>query len=282
MGICYKCNKNILPDFKICPYCGADLNLNDVENVIEEVPAKGITIEFAYSSSQNFEFALNSAKKFDSFNQFGEGKKAIFRVSISKEELNELSELLENLKGWRNRKVYIDGKKEPWESIFNYTWCYNQRNKSYKPELYCFGYKNDYGISPWGCIQTRLFFNEYSDLFKYGKWINEKGDWQFDKEEIKHHILNDLHQYKFCPALNLDFIDQVLNAFPDVVNPNTDKNWKFDESYEEVEDCLKVKQTQFGEEEIVYMKGVIPKKIKAILNNINENLSKKFPINLLK
>lgn len=169
-----------------------------------------------------------------------------------------------------------------WDSVFNYVWCFNQRNKSYKPDLYCFGYKNDYGISPWGCIQTRLFFNDFSDIFKYGKWLNTEGDWQFDKEEIIHHLERDFHDYRYCPAMNKDLIYSFIAAFPEVVNPNKDKNWKFDESFEEDDDCLKVEFMSYGEKETLFMKGVTPKKVKAILKEINEKLTIKFPIEILK
>lgn len=273
MGICYNCNKKILPDFNVCPYCGVKLEIEQVE--YEDVPGKGITIEFGYSSSQSFEFAVKSASKFETYLKFGDGKKSFYRVTVSQENIASLSELIENLKGWRNRKVYLDGEKVLWDSIFNYNWCYNKRNKSYKPELYCFSY--EYGISIWGCIQTRLHFEEHSDLFTFGKWINKEGDWQFDKEQIRHHIENDLHEYRFCPAMKTGFLIELIEAFPSIVNPNKDKNWKFVEDYDGDEDSLPVVKKEYGEEETVYMKCVAPKKKKAILKEINDKLKIKFP-----
>ena len=80
--------------------------------------------------------------------------------------------------------------------IFNYSWCFNQRKSSFKPELYCFGYENEYQLNTWGCIQSQLSFTENSELFTFGKWLNKNGDWQFDKERIRHYLQKNLFHYK--------------------------------------------------------------------------------------
>lgn len=103
MGTCYKCKKKVSPDFNVCPYCGVDLSLEDELIEIENIPKKGVTIEFNYSASQSFEFAVKSAGSFDTFRKFGEDKKATYRVTVEQSKLASLNELLENLKGWRSR-----------------------------------------------------------------------------------------------------------------------------------------------------------------------------------
>ena len=316
MKNCFNCNKEVEPDFKVCPYCGVRLDeiecpvchyknepnskfcqecgnkllegtgqkskelskvtvINEVET-IEDVPKEGVTIEFNYSSSQSFEFAVKSASEFKSFRKFGEGKKALYRVTVKENEMDRLDELIENLKGWRNRRVYLNGEKVQWDNIFCYAWCYNQKKNSFKPELYCFGYERDYNINIWGCIQSNLFFTEYSELFTFGKWINNRGDWQFDKERIRHYLEKNLYLYRFCPAINLALTDEAINAFPDIVNPNKDKNWEFVEDYGSTEGLL-VKRQEYGFTETVYMKCVAPKRRKPIIEEISKRMKLKLP-----
>ena len=185
---CHKCSYINEPNSKFCQECGSKLtkeskttssktkDMEDVEVIIAPIPDTGITIEFNYSSSQTFEFALEEARKFSTYSEYGEGKKAVYRVHVNDDEVEKLDNLVDNMKGWRNRKVYHNGDKIPWDSVFSFKWCFSQRNASYKPELYCFGYENDYEFNLWGCLRTHLGFNESSDLFTYGKWLNTKAD----------------------------------------------------------------------------------------------------------
>src|SRR5690606_13826274 len=181
--------------------------------------------------SQTFDFAVEEASKFESYLKLGENKKAIYRVNVNEEEIESLEPLLENLKGWRNRKVYHNGEKALWDSMFSFQWCNQKRKNSFKPELYCFGFENNYDYNLWGCIQSRLPFTEYSQIFTYGKWLNTKGDFEFDKERIRHELEKNIYKYRFCPAINLDLIKDVLNVFPEIVNPVKDDNWKFIKNY---------------------------------------------------
>lgn len=314
MKICYKCTSGIQDDFKFCPHCGANqseikcsncnflnepnsrfcqecgTNLSvqkeketkinskepEVELIIVPIPDFGITIEFNYSSSQTFEFALIEAKKFDSFVEFGEGKKAIYRVTIAEDQIELLDNLVENMKGWRNRRVYHNGEKVLWDSIFSYKWCYDQRKKSYKPEYYCFGYENNYEFNLWGCIQSRLGFSENSELFTYGEWLNNKADWKFDKERISHNLEKNIYQYRFCPVMNLELIKDVIDAFPEKVNPANDKNWKFVRNWRS-EEGLKVITNDYGYKEENYMNGAAPTNMKNFVNEISKKINRKLP-----
>jgi hypothetical protein len=275
---CNNCGNEIKKEYKFCPFCGLRLSLkikcsycnsendrgakychecgNELPhtkpppkteskagnvniNIDIPIPDKGITIEFNRSSSATFEFAVNAARKFESYTEIGEGKKAKYRVTVNEDELEDLDELLESLKGWRNRHVYLNGEKVPWDSILQHTWCYARRKASYKPELFCFGYEQEYSFNLWGCMHTSLSFNEHSKLFQCGKWLNSKGDWEFDKNRIKFELNKELHQYRFCPAINFPLIIEILDVFPKKVNPKKDDNWKFVESYSAV-DGLKI------------------------------------------
>lgn len=310
MANCYKCQTEIEESFKFCPYCGSNQqeitcskckynnepnskfcqecgeNLvrsktkketNAIEIIEQPIPDFGITIEFKYSTSQTFEFAVAEAKKFRTYQKIGEDKKAIFRVNVSDSEIQTLEPLLENLKGWRNRKVYHNGEKVLWDSMFSYQWCYGQRKASYKPELYCFGYENNYDYNLWGCIQSRLNFTEHSELFTYGKFLNTKGDWEFDKDRISHQLEKNLYQYRFCPAMDLDLVKDVLIAFPDRVNPSKDNDWKFIRNYRS-QDGLKISEKDsYGYVDEYYANGAAPTSMKNFLAQMSKRMNKKLP-----
>lgn len=312
MNKCYSCNTEINDSFKFCPYCGVKLsekicsncntanqpsskfcfecgkdlskntpktNNKKVENIeITPPPVSnhGITIEFKHSSSMNYEFALEEAKKIDSYEEYGSGKKTIHRVNVNEEEIDSLSELIENMKGWRNRSVYLKGEKVTWDSIFRYKWCYNNRESSYQPELHCYGFDQEYNFNIWGCIQTNLTFTKDSKLFTLGKWINKEGDWEFDKDRIRHELELGIHDYRFCPAININLIQDVLDAFPTVVNPKKDKNWDFVENRKSEEGLL-VTTSRYGYKEKQFMNGAQPKSIKNFIKEIEKKINYKLP-----
>ena len=87
-------------------------------------------------------------------------------------------ELVEHLKGWRKRVVYVDGEKVPWDSVFSFIWCFEKRKSSFKPDLYCFGYEDEWQINIWGCIRSDLPFTENANWCEWGHWVNKRGDWE--------------------------------------------------------------------------------------------------------
>jgi len=287
--ICSKCNYPNEPNSKFCQECGEPLFSKlkaqpqqkkekvNVEIIIPEPPKVGITIEFPYSTAQSFDFAIREAKKFETFEQYGEDKKALYRINVFEDELYRTKDLLEHLKGWRKRTVYCNGEKAVWDDIFRFFWCYESKLTSYKPEYYCFGYENEYEFNIWGCLMAGMSFNEDSKWFTYGKWVNDTGDWEFNKERIKHELAKELHNYRYCPAINLTLIQEVLEALPRVVNPAKNKNWKFMETYgEDGTNTLMHKINEDGYERIVYYNGVCPKG-KLFLKDISDNIRKKLP-----
>lgn len=314
MKKCFNCEIKINDNFKFCPHCGFNqvmlkcpscqiTNENESKfctecgtelpyNIVSKqnskveinehpVPDHGITVEFNYSSSQNFDFAVEEARKFESFQKIGQDKKAIYRVNVIEEDIESLDSLIESLKGWRNRKVYHNGEMVIWDSMFSYLWCHDRRKNSYKPELFCFGFENNYDYNLWGCIQTRLPFNEYSNIFTYGKWLNTKGDWQFDKERISHEIEKNIYKYRFCPAMNLDLILDVINAFPEIVNPAKDANWKFIKNYGSQEGLKISEKDNYGYVDEYYAKGASPISMKKFLLDLTSRLKRKIPTGVI-
>lgn len=272
--VCPKCQYSNEGNSKFCQECGTSLRpSNNVKTPpkktdeaepeilisIEAPPKVGITIEFPYSTAQSFDFAVAAAQKYPTFKQFGQDKKAIYRVTIQPYEMDTAADLLEHLKGWRKRTVYVNGEKVTWDSVFSFGWCYEKKKASFKPDFYCFGFENEYQFNAWGCIQSNLPFTDNAQWFCWGSWLNNKGDWKFDKERIRHELQKGLYQYRFCPALRPELIQDVLNALPDVVNPTKDKNWKFVERWsEENSPGLVVTMNRYGVKENVVMKGVSP------------------------
>ena len=76
--------------------------------------ATTITIEFPHSTAGSFAFALAAARTASTFEQERDGKEALYRVSYASEDLAEAIPLVEQLKGWRRRAVYVDGEQLPW------------------------------------------------------------------------------------------------------------------------------------------------------------------------
>jgi len=257
---------------KFCPKCGTPVAASasaptastaPTKNVVEILeseppPQQGITIEFPYSSSASFEFAVKAARAFSTFKQFGEGKKAIYRVNFPSHDMPAAMELVENLKGWRNRTLYVNGEKVPWDNVFGFIWCYQKRASSFKPDLYCFGYEQQYQTNPWGCVHSELFFTDFAEWFRWGRWVSDKGDWEFDKQRIRHELQRTLYNYRFCPAIQLQLVEDVLAALPNRVNPRNDPDWEFAESHDDTTQGLIVEIKRFGFKEKVVMVGVAP------------------------
>lgn len=269
--ICPDCKYQNEFNSKFCQECGRSLRpihapdlqvesiLQKPSILIEPAPKDGITIEFHFSTAQSFEFAVAEARKQVSFKQFGEDKKAVYRITVQAKELAGVIDLLEHLKGWRKKFVYVNGDKVPWENVFAFEWCYRKKLASFKPDLYCFGYENEWEANIWGCIQAHLSCEENAPWFKWGKWLNNKGEWQFDKERIMHELQKSLFSVRFCPALRTDFIERIINALPETVNPNKDAKWRFLESFgSEDENGIVVTRTKYGFEERVILVGVYP------------------------
>lgn len=290
--VCSTCQYENESNSKYCQECGKSLILSNQsyksnnqyaespQILIEKVEApasEGITIEFPYSSSQSYSFAVETAEKFTSYKVFGKDKKVTHRVIVKENEIESLTELIDSLKGWRNRTVYLNGEKVPWDAIFSFNWCFAKKKVCFKPDYYCYGYEYDYQFNIWGCIQANLPFSENADWFLWGNWLNKKGDWKFDKDRITHELQKNLYKYRYCPALNADLIQDVIKAFPEIVNPKKDKNWKFVERWgDDNFSGLTIEISRFGYSQKVTMIGVTPNGRGAI-RELTKKMSYKLP-----
>lgn len=243
--LCPTCGSENSADSRFCAKCGANLDAKGQNiQVMFDIPQKGISIEFAESSAASFPKAIELAKTTNGYQTCQKNKKTWHLATFPSGALADALPLAGTLSGIRNRVLYIDGKEQQWDDVFGFIWCAAQRASAYRPVEYCFG-KDENRFNPWGCKQIRMDWTEWASWFCYGKWeksgfISSKVQWRFDKDRIRHEFATNLHRYRHCPHLNASLPEAILRYLPDVVVPNTDKNWDYHQRYEETPGAIKV------------------------------------------
>jgi len=256
---CPACKTAVTPSAKFCPSCGgpvADSNAATPIRTDLSIPASGITIAFAESSGAAFPQALELARKNPGFQEALRGGKRWYAATWSPSEIQGAVKLMEHMKGWRNRQVYVDGELREWDDVFGFSYCYRMREQAYNPNTYCFfGDRNE--LSIFGCVQCEKVWTEWADWFSFGRFAS-KSAFQFDKDRIRHEVLQDLHPCRFCPHLRLDFVEAVVDVFPETVNVTDRGPWGYKESYQQTPDAIAVKVRHEWGTETVYVDGVKP------------------------
>lgn len=191
-------------------------------------PCRRITIEFGASASPTFPKALEAARRFPGFSEVGEGKAKMFSVEVEWEGWGHALDLVEHLKGWRNRWVYVDGERREWQEVMYFLNCFNTQRTSYQPERHCVEgqYKND--ISPFGCIYSGLSLVWPTSGWLQAGTFDAELTFHFDKAAMRRILEENLFRVRFCPALLLDRALEVLQAFPPWASPRRDPRWQFD------------------------------------------------------
>lgn len=243
---CPKCSTDADSKAKFCPNCGAPLS-NSAEEPLKtdfEIPLSGHAIEFSESTAANFPKALELAKKAPKFETCVRGKKTWYLAHWPEQSFVEVAQLADLLSGIRNRRYYDNGSEVPWDEVFAFVWCAEQRGAAYKPVEYCFG-KDENQINPWGCKQVRFEWTEWARWFSYGQFkktglLKSTYTWVFDKERIRHEVMTNLHHYQRCPHLRIHLVDAVLKSIPDEIEISSSAGWKYSRAYEEVPGSLKV------------------------------------------
>ena len=242
---CPSCQDLVLANAKFCPSCGVKLGEAIQASAVQvefKYPAKGISIEFAESSSASFGDALKTAKGAPDFQKCQRDRKTWYLASWDQSQVADATVLAGNLKGIRNRKVYVDGEPKGWDEVFGFLWCYRQRQEAYRPETYCFG-MDEKRLNLFGCKQARMEWSDWSDWFSYGHF-RKKDVFVFDKARIQHEVHTNLHKVKFCPCLRPKLIEQVLALLPAEVSISSRSGWKYKESYEQTPTSIKVVQKE--------------------------------------
>ena len=267
---CPACSSEVPLDAKFCPKCGGSLGQSDQETAVAvayDIPTSGVAIEFAESSASGFVDAVRRAKDAPVQATCVKARKTWYLVAWPKSEIAVAARLASDLKGIRNRKVWLDGKEARWDDVFSFTWCSAQRESAYRPVEYCFG-MDEKRLNIWGCKQVRLEWNDWSDWFSYGSFkragILKKYDiFVFDKARIRHELESNLFRFRLCPHLNFPLIESVLAKFPNEVEikPNGDWTYKRDdaESPGAIKISMKTTEDGYTFNETYFSTGVTPR-----------------------
>ena len=238
---CPSCKAEVLPTAKFCPSCGVPLAEAIQAAAVQvefDYPSKGISIEFAESTSASFGEALKVAKGAPDFQKCKRERKTWFLATWDQSQVTEAAVLASHLKGIRNRKAFVDGESKGWDEVFGFLWCYKQRQEAYRPELYCFG-MDEKRLNICGCKQANMEWSDWADWFSHGHF-RKKDVFVFDKARIWHEIQTSLHKFKFCPCLRPKLVEQVIALLPAEVSVSSRSGWKYKESYEQTPTSIKV------------------------------------------
>tara|TARA_R110002096_G_scaffold195568_1_gene378218 strand:- start:1910 stop:3193 length:1284 start_codon:yes stop_codon:yes gene_type:complete len=267
---CPSCSASAPVDAKFCPKCGGSLEQSDKEAAVPvayNIPSEGIAIEFAESTASGFADAVTRAQGAPVSGTCVKGKKTWYLAAWPKEEIADAVVLVKDLKGMRNRKVWIDGRESRWDEVFGFTWCCEQRRSAYRPAEYCFGI-DEKRLNIWGCKNTRMEWAKWSDWFSYGSYkkggmLKNHNVFVFDKERIRHELETSLFQFRFCPYMNFNLIEAVLELFPDEAEIKPRGAWDYKEDYDESPGSIRVKEKVndggYTYTKEFYSSGVVPR-----------------------
>jgi predicted RNA-binding Zn-ribbon protein involved in translation (DUF1610 family) len=229
---CLQCNQSISARANFCPNCGKPLIPSEKARPAFQFPETGYAIEFADSTATNFPTVLEKAKQSFRYETCVKGRTTWHLAVFNGDQFLLVMELAKSLDGNKKRKIYINGKEERWRDVFAFMFCTSIRKYSNNPKAYCFGV-DDRQINLWGCKQLSMGWNDWSDWFAYGSLQKSSEGtnlyvWTFDKEKILHELNSKLFTYRFCPHINTNLIQAILELLPNKVevSPSTE-DWRF-------------------------------------------------------
>ncbi|MEW6249992.1 MAG: TerB family tellurite resistance protein [Planctomycetota bacterium] len=240
---CSKCAANCQATAKFCPECGAAMQGQPQPHGTRlefEYPKSGVAIEFAETTAATFDAALRAAKAAPLYQEIERSKKRWLLAAWPTGNAGDALDVVANLKGVRNRKVYIEGAAHPWDEVFGFLSCSEQRGAAYKPAEYCFG-ADEKRPNLWGCKQLCMDWVQWAEWFTYGKWVG-KDTFEFDKDRITHELETNSHRLRFCPHLRRDLLQAVLQLLPGRVRVSDREGWKYKESYEQTPNSINIVQ----------------------------------------
>ncbi len=235
MLVCDKCGAGIIKGSKFCPQCGDPVTEADrINHLSTELQVAIVEISFGYSSSPNFQKAVDICKNIPSYSVINEGKQAKHKVTLPITEVELIINLYEIVGNWKSSKMLINGHIATKKDLTYFgVGCYRNRQRSYNPKQYCFG-ETEYEANIWGCKRLNLPISEWgSNWLDYGNF-DKSGVWHFDKKRIKHELELGLKENELCPMLNRKMVLDTLDKFPNSINPKRDKNWQYKIEYEEI------------------------------------------------
>lgn len=235
MLVCDKCGAGITEGSKFCPQCGdAVTDADRITAPKKQSNVARVEILFGYSSSPNYQKAVNICKNIPTYETESEGKQATHKVSLPITEIELIINLFDLVGNWKSSQMLINGHSSTKKQLTYYgVGCFRSRQKAYKPEQYCFGEK-EFEANIWGCKRLNMPIYEWGGgWLEYGKFDNS-GIWHFDKKRIRHELEIAIKENELCPVLEPQKIFNTLEKIPDTINPKRDKKWAYRTSYEEV------------------------------------------------
>ena len=272
-SVCPACKAELGPNAKFCSACGAVVDSNTRASTAAVatclVPAEtGVTVAFAESSAAGFAQARRVAEGHSTFQGYRVGSKTWYAASFTLEQRGDLLALVKNLKGMRNREVYIDGSLRQWDACFRYTYCAARRESAFRQTEYCFG-EEEFNRNCWGCGQLNLPWTEWAEWFSWGRFIDQT-TFEFDIPRIEHELARQKQGVDLCPYFREKYFEQALKHFPQRVLVTPDGDWDYQDSYDRGARTFEVRVLMdFGdgdtEVDTRHVSGVTPKNRKTIL-----------------
>lgn len=235
MLVCDKCSASINEGSMFCAQCGDPVTeADEVTRAISTSGAAMVQICFGNSTSAGYAKAISICEKLPSYEITGEGKQVQHKVTLPLTEVELVANIFDLVGSWKSSQMLINGLPATKRDLSYYgVGCYRNRQKSYKPEAFCFG-ERQYEANIWGCKKLNMPIYEWGGgWLDYGQF-DSKGAWHFDKGRIRHELEVGLKENQFCPVINRAQVLETLDNLPDSIDPRTDKNWQYRTNYEEV------------------------------------------------
>ena len=236
MLVCDKCGAGITTGAKFCAQCGDPVTEADkVTNAVSDNGIAQVEIKFGQSSSPSYKKAVSICENLPSYKVSGEGKEIEHSVTLPITEIELLINLYELVGNWKSSQMLINGHIETKKALTYYgAGCYRNRQKSFRPEQYCFG-EREYEANIWGCKRLNMPVHEWGGgWLDYGKF-DSNGIWHFDKARIRHELETKIKENELCPVLKRQHVFETLENLPEIINPKREKNWEYRTSYEQVD-----------------------------------------------
>jgi hypothetical protein len=208
-------------------------------------PFKTITIEFAETKAGSFHGAISKAKKIGELRTFRRDNRNWFSVSVPQPRLIDVIPLANEIVLLKAKVLLLDGNEIDWNEFFRFAGCATTRKRAFRKVEYCFG-KGDHHLNPWGCVWSGMGWSSHGeDWMRFGRWIHGHKNpvWEFDKAQIRELLLQRIYPARFCPHLNLQYIDAFFRAIPDRVEIYQGGDWEFQMADDADPDALHIRHT---------------------------------------
>jgi len=126
-------------------------------------------------------------------------------------------------------------------------------------------------------------WTDWADWFGYGSFqktglIKNQVSFVFNKERIMHELQTNLYRFRFCPHLNFDLIQTVIDALPDEVTPSEKGPWTYKRDYKDSPGSIKVKfkvvESGYTYTDEFLSCGVVPKSTEVGLDILKKAFQK--------